>query len=142
MKECYDFGGWVIKYEHSNCNGYTYTKNCLKNNDGITVPLCWNHDHSSSESLLGNVLLDCSDDGVYVYGKLNDDRREGLAKDLIANRNVFLSPYINELKFEGNIVVLGTIKEVSLVLERVDPDECYIPIWNMDLGDEENRNVY
>ena len=129
MKENYDFSGWVIKYDHSNSYGRTYRKDCLKDNNDMIVPLCWNHDHRSAESLLGNVLLGHSDDGVFAYGKLNTNRVGGLAEDLIKNRSVFLSPYINKLKMDGNVVLSGVIREVSLVMVRIDPDECYRPVW-------------
>lgn len=133
MKECYDFGGWVIKYEHSNINGRTYRKGFLKNDSKTLVPLCWNHQHNYPDSILGNVLLDNSDDGVYVYGRLYDNKKGGLAKELIEGKSVFLSPYINRVRYEGKEIVGGNIKEVSLVLDRIDPDECYIPIWNTEL---------
>ena len=131
LKKQYDFGGWVIKYDHSTVNGYTYQNGCLKDVDHMTVPLIWNHRHDEPDMVLGHVLFEHSDEGVYVYGKLSSG---SMKKDVISmlkdKGSVSLSPYINQIKSNGKIITSGVIREVSLVLVRVDQNEFYYPeLW-------------
>lgn len=128
----YDFSCWVIKYDHSNHNGRTYKKDCLKNNDGIVVTLLWIHDHSyNTNHMLGHALLEHRDgDGVYAYGTLTSNPNINIVKDMLKDYGrLSLSPYINKLKIYDNIITEGSIREVSLVPERVDQDEIYYPVW-------------
>jgi hypothetical protein len=129
----YDFSCWVIKYEGKSICGKIYQKDSLKNSDGVTVPLLWNHQHNELESVLGYAILESRDEGIYAYCTLYNIPAAGIAKDMITDRgSVSLSPYIKHVKFEGKYIVNGTIAEVSLVLARIDPDEAYYPIMRKD----------
>lgn len=128
-KEKYDFSCWVIKYGRVSINEKTYQKDSLKNSDDTIVPLCWNHDHYRPDSVLGNVLLENRDEGIYAYCALHDiSIKEDVIRILQDRGSVSLSPFINKVKIEGNYITSGIIREVSLVLARVDPDEAYYPI--------------
>lgn len=132
MMDTYDFSCWVIKYDRVSVRGLIYQKDSLKNNDNIVVPLCWNHDHYSSNNVLGSVLLEHREgEGIYAYCTLWDNRpifKENVIKLLRDKGSVALSPFISRVKYDKNYVTSGVIQEVSLVPERIDPDECYYPV--------------
>ena len=129
-KNAYDFGCWVIKYCHSNNYGITYRHDSMKNNDGIIVPLLWNHQHNNPAMVLGQALLKHRDDGIYTYFKLFDNDVGEKAKEIVLDQDthVFISPFITSVKFDKNNVVSGSIREVSLTLARIDPDDIYRPV--------------
>lgn len=125
----YDFRGWVIKYKTPSIRGLTYQKDSLKNCDGKIVPLCWNHGNFDPECVLGNALLVNKEEGVYMFGTLTNTDTKDVVLGLLRDRgSVSLSPYINQVKTVNRFITHGVIREVSLVLERIDPDECYYPV--------------
>lgn len=126
--ENYDFSCWVVNYNGVSIYGKIYQKDCLKSSDGLKVPLLWNHRHSDPDSVLGHVLLEHRDEGVYAYCTVV--RYKELVERLIRDRGlVALSPYINKLEIvSGKYIKSGVIREVSLVPERIDPDEAYYPV--------------
>lgn len=130
----YDFSCWVVKYDGSRVHGRIYQKDSLKNNDNIFVPLCWNHNHFDSNNVLGTALLEHRDgDGVYAYCRLNDGPYlENIIKLLKDRGMLALSPFVNQIKYNGNIIMCGSIREVSLVPERVDKNELYYPVLKED----------
>lgn len=130
-----DFECYVIKYDHPCPNGKLYKKDCFKNSHGGLLPLLWNHNHNDPSVVLGEVLLLNSDDGIYVYGRLNDhDRdRNKILKEYIKTKALFVSPYINVVKSNDNFITGGVIREVSFCLARVDPDDSYIPVMRSDI---------
>lgn len=132
IKKYCDFEGWVIKYGCVSINGKIYQTNSIRSDHGMIVPLCWSHKHDDATSILGYALLENRDEGVYAYCKLHDHiGLKDTINSLIHNRgSVSLSPFITQVKFEDKYIVQGVIREVSLVLARVDPDECYYPVPN------------
>lgn len=129
MFKDYDFSCWVIKYGTTSINGSTYRKDSLKDNDGILVPLCWNHQHYDVNSILGHAWLEHREEGIYVYCKLLDKPEKAVVAELIRDRgSVSISPCINRVKKVGKYITGGFIREVSLVPVRIDPDEAYYPV--------------
>lgn len=128
--ENYDFSCWVIKYDGKSIYGKIYRKGCLKECDGMIVPLLWNHRHGDPDSVLGHALLEHCEEGVYAYCTLNDGSCKEIVEQLIHYKgSVALSPYVNKLKIvSGKYIASGVIREVSLVPERIDPDEAYYPV--------------
>ena len=118
----YDFSGWVTRNDIQCSDGRTIMKDAFKHNDGQTVPLVWNHQHNSPDNVLGHVLLENRDQGVYGYGKFNETEAGVNAKMLVRNGDVDkLSIYANKLKSQKNNVFHGCIREVSLVLAGANP---------------------
>ena len=66
MVKC-DFSGYATRNDLLCADGRTIRKDAFKANDGQTVPLVWNHNHSDPENILGHALLQNRDDGVYAY---------------------------------------------------------------------------
>lgn len=118
----YDFSGWATKNDLLCGDGRTIKRDAFKDNDGKTVPLVWNHDHSNPEAVLGHALLENREDGVYAYGTFNDTPAGQHAKQCVQNGDVSaLSIWANKLKQVGKDVIHGQIRELSLVLSGANP---------------------
>jgi len=118
----YDFTGWATKNDIKCSDGRIINKDAFKHNDGHTVPLVWNHQHDDSNNILGHALLENRDNGVYAYCKFNNTDAGQNAKTLVEHGDITsLSIYANKLKQQGNAVMHGTIREVSLVLAGANP---------------------
>ena len=113
----YDFSGWVTKANIKCSDGRTIMKDAFKHNDGETVPLVWNHQHNDPNNILGNVVLEHRDEGVYGYGTFNETESAQTAKLLVQHGDInSMSIYANQLQEKMNCVYHGNIREVSLVL--------------------------
>ena len=122
MVKDYDFSGWATKNNLLCSDGRTILKDAFKNDDGVTVPLVWNHQHNDPSNILGHALLENRDEGVYAYCKFNDSEPGKNAKLLVEHGDVSaLSIYANQLKQQGGNVLHGAIREVSLVLAGANP---------------------
>ena len=121
-KTKYDFSGYVTRNDLRCSDGRTIRKNAFKDCDGKVVPLVWQHDHNDPSNVLGHMMLENRNDGVYGYGKFNDTERGLDAKMLVDHGDITgLSIYANQLKQQGGDVLHGMIREVSLVLAGANP---------------------
>lgn len=113
----YDFSGWATKNDIKCSDGRTIRKNAFEDQDGVEVPLVWNHQHSSPENTLGHALLENREEGVYCYCTFNDTPAGKTTKALVQHGDVkSLSIWANKLIERGKDVVHGVIREVSVVL--------------------------
>lgn len=113
----YDFSGWATRANIKCTDGRTIMKDAFIGNDGINVPLVWNHQHNDPFNVLGHALLQNRDEGVYAYCKFNDSEPGRMGREMVRNGDVTqLSIYANELKQQGGNVIHGAIREVSLVI--------------------------
>ena len=141
----YDFSGWVTRNNIECSDGRTIMKDAFKHNDGQKVPLVWNHQHNSPDNVLGHVILENREEGVYGYGKFNETEAGINAKSLVHNGDIDrLSIYANKLKSQANKVFHGCIREVSLVLAGANPGAYIDSVVMHGEGaeDEEEGVVY
>lgn len=118
----FDFSGYATRNDLLCADGRTIRKNAFMDQDGATVPIIWNHDHSNPDAVLGHAILENRDDGVYAYGKFNDTPSGKNAKELVMHGDVrSLSIWANKLKQVGGDVIHGKIRELSLVLAGANP---------------------
>ena len=118
----YDFAGWVTRNDVKCSDGRIIRHNAFKDQDGTKVPLVWMHQHGGIENVLGNVLLQNRPEGVYGYGSLNDSESADMARIILKHDDVTaMSIFANNLTRQGNNVIHGTIREVSLVLAGANP---------------------
>ena len=118
----YDFCGWATRNDLKCSDGRIIRRDAFKHNDGMTVPLVWNHDHTDPYRVVGHALLENRDEGVYAYGKFNSTDLGKTAKIYVEHGDITqLSIYANQLKQQGPNVLHGAIKEVSLVLAGANP---------------------
>lgn len=117
-----DFSGYATKNDIRCSDGRVIRNGAFEDCDGDTVPLVFQHDHSSPSNLLGNCVLENRNDGVYCYGYFNDSEEAQNAKEAVRHGDInALSIYANHVKQNGNDVIHGSIKEVSLVLAGANP---------------------
>ena len=122
MSETYDFSGWATRNNLRCSDGRVILRDAFRDNDGMTVPLVWNHQHNDPNNILGHALLENRDEGVYAYCKFNDTESDRNAKLIVEHGDVAaLSIYANKLKQQGSNVLHGAIREVSLVLAGANP---------------------
>ena len=120
--EKYEFSGWATRNDRLYADGRIIRKDAFKCNDGETVPLVYNHDHSNTDNILGHALLENRDEGVYAYCTFNDSESGQAAKEAVRHGDVkSLSIYANKLKQAGNEVLHGVIREVSIVMAGANP---------------------
>ena len=120
--EKYDFSGWATRNDLLCADGRTIRKDAFKHNDGMTVPLVWNHDHDDPNRILGNARLENRDEGVYAYCTFNNGESGQAAKEAVLHGDVrSLSIYANKLKQSGKDVLHGMIREVSIVMAGANP---------------------
>lgn len=118
----YDFSGYATKNDLKCTDGRTILRDAFKHQDGVTVPLVWQHLHDEPANVLGHATLENREDGVYVYGYFNESTNAVEAKELVKHNDVsFLSIYANQLIEKAKNVIHGTIREVSLVLSGANP---------------------
>ena len=136
----FDFSGWATRNDLLCADGRTIRKNAFAGNDGQTVPLVWNHDHTGPEAVLGHALLENRDEGVYAYCTFNDTVDGQRVKTLVRNGDVrSLSIYANKLKQVGKDVIHGCIRELSVVLAGANPG-AYID-FVMAHGEDEDESL-
>lgn len=120
--EACDFSGWATRNDLKCSDGRVIRRDAFKHNDGIKVPLVWNHQHNSPRDVLGHAWLENREEGVYTYGFLNDTVDGDTAKVLIKHGDICaLSIYANQLQQAGSDVLHGCICEVSLVHKGANP---------------------
>ena len=121
-KRQWDFAGYATRNDLRCSDGRIIRKDAFKECDGEIVPLVWNHQHDSISEVLGHALLENREDGMYAYGYFNKSPEGLAAKERVNNGDVkALSIYANRLKQNGNNVLHGAIREVSLVLAGANP---------------------
>jgi len=142
-KNDYDFGGWATRNDIRCSDGRTIRRDAFKDCDGKSVPLVFNHNHSTVSNVLGHGLLENRPEGVYVYGKFNDSEEGQGARMRVNNRDITsLSIYANHLKQDGANVIHGMIREVSLVLAGANPGAYIDTIMEHCDADEEEAEIY
>ena len=140
----YDFSGWATRNDLRCSDGRIIRKDAFKHNDGMTVPLVWNHDHSDPTRVIGHALLENRDEGVYAYGSFNSTDLGQRAKIYVEHGDITaMSIYANQLQQQGPNVMHGSIREVSLVLAGANPG-AYIEnvIKHGDEPDSEEARIY
>lgn len=117
-----DFGGWATRANMKCSDGRTIMRDAFADQDGVSVPLVWNHQHNSVDNVLGHAVLENRAEGVYAYCKFNNTEKGQNAREMVKNGDINqLSIYANKLKQQGGNVIHGAIREVSLVLAGANP---------------------
>ena len=118
----YDCSGWATKANTKCYDGLTIAEDAFKDCSGKTVPLVYNHDHSSLDNVIGHALLENRKGGVYAYAKFNDTPTGQTARKCVENGDLnAFSIWANGLQKAGQVVKHGVIRELSLVLAGCNP---------------------
>ena len=138
----YDFCGWATKADLKCSDGRIIQKNSFSHQDGMIVPLVWNHQHNEPWNVLGHALLEKRDEGMYVYCSFNDTEGAITAKQAVQHGDVkSLSIHANQLKQTGPYVNHGMIREVSLVLAGANPGAYIEKVISHSDGGGEGLNI-
>lgn len=120
--EACDFSGWATRNDLKCSDGRVIRRDAFKHDDGIKVPLVWNHQHNDPRNVLGHAWLENRSEGVYTYGFFNDSESGEIGKILVKHGDICaLSIYANQLQQRGCDVLHGEIREVSLVHAGANP---------------------
>lgn len=120
-----DFEGWATVADLLCSDGRMIDSRAFAHQDGMRVPLVWNHNHTTPTAVIGEALLEHRDGGEYVYCFLQDDEYGRKAKRLVDGGIINqLSILANRLVENGPRVMHGDIKEVSLVIAGANPGAC------------------
>ncbi len=119
----YDFSGYATKNDLRCSDGRTIRAGAFKDDDGMEVPLCWNHrGKDDPANIIGKARLEHRADGVYAYCQFNNTPHGLVVKQLVHDKNVkSLSIHATNLIQKGMDVMHGIIREVSVVLAGANP---------------------
>lgn len=114
----WDFDGWATKNDILCTDGRTIRDGAFAAQDGMRVPLVYQHNHDDPKYVLGHCDLEyVKGRGMYCYGSFNGNEMSQDVKELVKHGDLnSMSIWANELKQNGGDVIHGSIKEVSLVL--------------------------
>ena len=135
--EQYDFGGWATKNDVKCSDGRTIRENAFKDQDGVTVPLVWNHQHNSVDNVIGRARLENRPEGVWAYGSFNNTEAGQRAKQLVEHGDVdSMSIFAKAFKQDNaRNVMHGKILEVSLVLAGANDGAKITDVMSHDDGE-------
>jgi HK97 family phage prohead protease len=126
-----DFSGYVTRYGVKCTDGRTILAHAFKDQDKAQIPLVWQHQHDAPDNVLGHLVLEHKDDGVYAQGFFNETENGVKAKALVKHKDVkAMSIFANRIKQQGPNVTHGNLCEGSLVMAGANPgayiDNVYI----------------
>lgn len=118
-----NFSGYVTKANLECEDGRVILPDAFKHQDGMKVPLVYQHNHHDAGQVLGHVVLQNKDDGVWGDAYLNLDTVQGKNADALVKHGDIdkFSIWAKQLVERGRHVARGNIKEVSLVLAGSNP---------------------
>lgn len=122
MDKKYDFAGWTTKADMRCSDGRLIAKDAFAHQDGAKVPIVWNHNHATPDSVLGYGILHSRDGSMRVECFFNDTDSGMNARKLVRHGDInALSIYANQLKEQTKTVLHGMIREVRLVYAGANP---------------------
>lgn len=117
-----NFSGYVTKANLECEDGRVILPDAFKHQDGMKVPLVYQHNHHDAGQVLGHVVLKNKEDGVWGDAYLNGTTQGQNAGELVKHGDIDkFSIWAKQLVERGRNVVKGNIKEVSLVLAGANP---------------------
>lgn len=117
-----DFSGYATKADLLCSDGRTIMSGAFKHQDKVKVPLVWQHGHTDPENVLGHVLLESREDGMYAHAFFNKTPKAVHMKEAVDHEDInFMSIWANDLIERSKKVIHGVIREVSLVLSGANP---------------------
>jgi phage head maturation protease len=142
-----DFGGWATRHDVQCADGRTILPSAFKHQDGVTVPLVYQHGHTSNEDVLGHARLEYRPEGVYAHAYFNQTPKGQAAKEQVQHGDLkYLSIFANglsekvkDLATQAKDVLHGSIREVSLVLAGANPEAFidHIAFGHSEDGDDQ-----
>lgn len=136
-----NFSGYVTKANLECADGRTIMPGAFKHQDGLKVPLVYQHNHNDINQVLGYAVLKHMDDGVWGDAYLNDSPSAKNAEMLVKHGDIDkFSIWAKNLVEQGAMVHSGDIQEVSLVLAGANPGANIANVL-MHSGLDEDDNI-
>ena len=118
----FDCSGYATKNDRLCTDGRTIRAGAFKHQDGMKIPLLYQHGHNTPDNVLGHAILEDRPDGVYAYLRFNGTEAGKNAKIQVEHGDLTsLSIYANELVEKAKNVIHGKIRELSLVIAGANP---------------------
>lgn len=122
VKPGWDFSGWATMFGLQCSDGRIIGHGAFDHQDGMELPMVWNHNHNDPNMVIGKAILQKRPKGMYAYGYLNHSEMGETSRELVRHGDVtHMSIWANQLRQNGPNVVHGEIREVSLVLAGANP---------------------
>jgi len=117
-----DFSGWAT-YANVRCSdGRTIMPDAFAHQDGMRVPLVWQHGQHDPENVLGHAILSAKPEGMWAEAFFNKTAKAVHSKESVVHGDItMMSIWANQLKEKAKNVLHGSIREVSLVLAGANP---------------------
>lgn len=117
-----DFSGYVTKAGLKCADGRTIMPGAFAHQDGMKVPVVYQHVHNDINQVLGHAILTKKEDGVWGDVYLNKGAAGTHTKMLVQNGDLDkFSVWAKDLDERGYMVHDGVIQEVSLCLAGANP---------------------
>ena len=139
----FDFGGWATRHGLKCSDKRVIMQGAFAHMDGKKVPLMWGHQHNDIYHVLGHAILENRTEGVYAHCKFNNSEAGQTAKEAVQHGDIeALSIYANQLRQQGDNVMHGEIREVSLVVAGANPGAFIDCIIKHDDSSDEEAIIY
>lgn len=139
----FDFGGWATRHGLKCSDKRVIMQGAFAHMDGKKVPLMWGHQHNDVFHVLGHAILENRAEGVYAHCKFNDTESGREAKKAVQHGDIeALSIYANQLRQQGDNVMHGEIREVSLVVAGANPGAFIDCVIKHDDSSDEEAIIY
>lgn len=136
-----NFSGYVSKANLECADGRVISPDAFKHQDGLKVPLVYQHNHDRIDQVMGFVRLSSKEDGVWGDVFLNETESAKNADILVKHGDIDkFSIWAKNLVEQGNLVHRGDIQEVSLVLAGANPGASISNVL-MHAGLDEDDNI-
>lgn len=136
-----NFSGYVSKANLECADGRVISPDAFKHQDGLKVPLVYQHNHDRIDQVMGHVILSSKEDGVWGDVYLNGTTAALNAAELVKHGDIDkFSIWAKNLVEQGNLVHRGDIQEVSLVLAGANPGASISNVL-MHAGLDEDDNI-
>lgn len=117
-----DFSGYVTKYNLKCADGRTIAHAAFAQQDGMKVPLVYQHNHTDIQQVLGHTILSKKEDGIWGDSYFNGSPTALAAKMAVQHEDLDkYSVWAKDLQERGFMVHDGVIQETSLVLAGANP---------------------
>jgi HK97 family phage prohead protease len=118
-----NFSGYVSRANLECTDGRTILPGAFKHQDGLKVPVVYQHNHTDISQVLGHAILTDKEDGTWGDIFLNPDNPNAVNADALVKHGDIdkFSIWAKNLVERGNLVHSGDIQEVSLVLAGANP---------------------
>lgn len=137
-----DFSGYVTKYGIRCTDGRTIQPGAFKHQDGLKVPLIYQHQHNDASQVLGYTILSAKDDGIWGDSYLNKNVKAQEVREAVLHGDLdkysIWAKDLEERIFGNDVLVHdGVIQETSVVLSGANSGASIANILaHSDLNDE------